>query len=306
MKKLFSLIALVGMIAACTPEQVETAFKLSGGKVIVEVEVVDIINGGAYTGTYTVNSTFGTVSGNKITYQADDSLPVTAGTYQVTVTGPKLKDEGYTSSFAVPAVLAGGEAIISVIVPVGEPLNGWTITPKEGTAVVNEPTVKYLVATHYAPHDYSHDGINTWYVNNTEFLLEGNVNYEKESYAVGHDLDDKNILGFEGKVTEFYQNMIAADKKEPVKDTYHFTVDAYAMWNLTQKVTSVTMPYTVIAEKGTDTQTLGSFKIERINGQVIERHVIAYPGAEAHYHAGHGHDAHGTMPNAGGGMAINF
>ena len=40
MKKLFSLIALAGVIAACTPEQVDTAFKLAGGKVTVNVEVV--------------------------------------------------------------------------------------------------------------------------------------------------------------------------------------------------------------------------------------------------------------------------
>ncbi|MBR4525241.1 MAG: hypothetical protein IKP15_06815, partial [Bacteroidales bacterium] len=63
MKKLFSLIALAGVIAACTPEQVETAFKLAGGKVTVNVEVVDIITGGNYAGAYTVASNFGTVSG---------------------------------------------------------------------------------------------------------------------------------------------------------------------------------------------------------------------------------------------------
>ena len=306
MKKFISLIALVGAIAACTPEQIETAFKLDGATVIVEVEVLDIIHGGAYTGEYTVESTIGTVSGNKITYQAAESQPVAAlEGCEVTVKGPKLAAE-YTSSFAVPAVLAGGVANITVVVPVGEPENGWTFTCKEGTPVVNEPTVKYLVATHYAPHDYSHDGINTWYVNNTEFLLEGDVNYERESYAIGSDLDDKNLLGFEGKVTDFYQKLFAQYDKDPVKESYHFTVDAYSMWNLTQKITSETMPYTVIAEKGTEKHTLGSFKLEFINGQVIERHVIAYPGAEAHYHAGHGHDAHGTMPNAGGGMAINF
>ena len=59
MKKFFSLIALVGVIAACTPEQVDTAFKLAGGKVLVNVEVVDIINGGTYSGPVDIHFTRG-------------------------------------------------------------------------------------------------------------------------------------------------------------------------------------------------------------------------------------------------------
>ena len=59
MKKLFALLALAAAMLACTPEQVETAFKLAGGKVLVEVEVVDIINGGAYSGPVEIHFTRG-------------------------------------------------------------------------------------------------------------------------------------------------------------------------------------------------------------------------------------------------------
>ena len=308
MKKFISLIALVGAIAACTPEQIETAFKLSGAKVIVEVEVYDVISGSAYQGSYTVNSTIGTVSGNTITYQADESQPIAAlENCKVSVTGPKLAKE-YSSIFAVPSVLAGGVATITVVVPVGEPINGWTVdwACDESKAVVNDPVVKALYNTHYPTHEYTHEGVTSWYYNDTEFLLQGEVDYTLDSFAVGSDMVDNQIRGFEGVVENCYFGLINEYDKDSVPMKFPFTVSAYAMWNITQTITSVTKPYSVFADKGTEHVDLGSFKLEFIESQVVEPHEIAYPGHEGHYHAGHGHDAHGTKPNAGGGISINM
>ena len=316
MKKFFSLIALVAAIAACTPEQVETAFKLAGGKVTVDVEVVDIINGGAYTGAYTVSSTFGTVSGNTITFQANESEPIAAGDYTVSVSGPELA-KTYTSNFTVPAVLAGGEAAIRVIVPVGEPINGWTVdTAYDLENALSGENVYFLANTHYPTHAYSHNGIDTWYYNNTEFVLEGTVDYVKANSDEVSNVVDNNILGFEGVV----ENLIDEEEWDWPwyrERTYTFKVSAWAMWNVRQIDWWMEMPVTVIAFKDADEDgecdaneesvVLGGFDYRYVYTTEIQAYELPYPGApgHAHYHKGHGHDAHGSAANAGGGISFN-
>ena len=304
MKKLFSLIALVGMIAACTPEEVESAFKLSGGRVIVNVEVVDLINGGDYTGQYTVSSPFGTVSGNTITYQAEENQPVNAANYVVTVSGPKLAKD-YTANFAVPAVLAGGEAILKVVVPVGEPLNGYTIEDVEGKATSRE-VINYLINKSYPTHNYSHAGVDFWYYNDTEFKLDAVVNYLLEfPYVQFISPVDNKLHGFEGIVQTHMDNYEGALMWDGEDRDLKFTVSAYSMWNVIQTVTHNYLPVTVTATKGSEKYVLGSFTVDYVYSSEAEPHELAYPGHEGHYHAGHGHDAHGTKPNAGGGMSMN-
>ena len=176
MKKFISLIALVGIIAACTPEKIDTAFKLAGAKVTVNVEVVDLINGGKYAGSYDVTSTFGTVSSDKatITYQAPEDKPISAGDYTVTVTGPKLAKD-YSAKFSVPAILAGGEATIHVVVPVGEPINGWEPDYDYDFDNMTDGETTYFLKNEsgYDKYAYSHNGIDEWYYNNSEYRLEG-------------------------------------------------------------------------------------------------------------------------------------
>ena len=318
MKKFFSLIALVGVIAACTPEQVDTAFKLAGAKVTVDVEVIDIINGGAYTGAYTVSSNFGTVSGNTITFQAGDSEAVAGGEYTVSVSGAELA-KTYTSSFLVPAVLAGGEARVKAIVPVGEPINGWTVDCVQGEWEDDEPVVAYLVNTHYPTHAYSHEGVTSWYYNNTEFAIPGTVDYTYEFTLTALNVKDNNILGFEGQVermAEIVENYFAW-YCGVYEETFPFTVSAWAMWNVTQTTYTATCPFQVIAFKDAnengkadaseESVDLGSFDLYEVYAEDVEYHELPYPGApgHAHYHQGHGHDAHGSAANAGGGLAIN-
>ena len=322
MKKFFSLIALVGVIAACTPEQVDTAFKLAGAKVTVNVEVVDIINGGAYTGDYTVSSNFGTVSGNTITFQAGDSEAISGADYTVSVSGSKLA-KTYSSSFTVPAVLAGGEATIKVVVPVGEPINGWTVDLNwdDFDNFTEEEKVAFLVNTHYPTHAYSHEGVDTWYYNNTEFAVDGTVDFSWHGLFEAEVTEDNNYVGFEG-VVENYVDGYMADLDDyygfEYNLTYKFTVSAWAMWNVTQTVYSEFCPHIgVIAfkdanedgvcDKTEEKLDLGAFELYYEYANLVDYHELPYPGApgHAHYHAGHGHDAHGSAANAGGGLAFN-
>ena len=328
MKKFFSLIALVGVIAACTPEQVDTAFKLSGGKVLVDVEVVDIINGGAYAGDVNikflrggldVTSEFTQIVGagpHAYMYQADESQAVSANDYVVEVKGSELA-KAYTSSMAIPEVLAGGEAAIRVIVPVGEPINGWTVdVDYDEDAADTGENVYFLVNTHYPTHAYSHNGIDTWYYNNSEYILEGSVDYVKAMSDEVSNVVDHNYVGFEGCVERFSEDL---EWNWPwYRDrVYEFKVSAWAMWNVRQIDEWEEYPVKVIAFKDADEDgeydaseeylELGGFDYRSVYTTQIRAFELPYPGApgHAHYHQGHGHDAHGAAANAGGGISYN-
>lgn len=316
MKKLFSLIALAAAIAACTPDQIDTAFKMAGAKVIVNVDVIDIINGGPYAGEYTVAIDYpgAIVSGNTITYQADESQVIIGGDYTVSVSGPKLA-KTYSSTLTVPDILAGGVAHARVVVPVGEPINGWTT----GTSFDSEKKEEghdfyYLNNTHYPTHNYSHDGIDIWYYNDSGFMLEGTAIYNDIWWDdVVTNLVNHNILGFEGIV----ENVVNSNSDSWIfeNEEYDFIVSAWAMWNVVQTNYWYKLPVTVYAfkdankngkrEAGEEYLELGTFdwtEYETVRVQVRE---LAYPGHEGHYHYGHGHDAEGSMPNAGGGISYN-
>ena len=307
MKKFFSLIALVGVIAACTPEKIETAFKLAGAKVTVIVDVRDIINGGAYTGSYEVSCPIGTkTADNTYVIQADESQAITSANYEIKVTGPKLAKE-YSSNFAVPSVLAGGEAVIRVVVPVGEPWNGYALDVIEGDAT-RRTVINYLVNEAYEKYEYSHSGLDFWYYNNTEYRIPAHVDYYMEDDAYILAPLDNNILGFEGRVQSVMDEYTAGYEWNGDDYELDFEVSAYAMWNVLQTVSHLVLPVTVKAQKGTETPIeLGSFSVDYVNYSVAEPIELPYPLApgHAHYHQGHGHDAHGSMPNAGGGMSDN-
>ena len=327
MKKLFALLALAAAMLACTPEQVDTAFKLAGGKVLVNVEVVDIINGGTYSGPVDIRFTRGGLditseftqivgSGpHAYSWQAAESQAIAAGDYGVIVKGEFLAKD-YTSAFVFPEVLAGGMAAIKVVVPVGEPLNGYTVDVAfDEDKIVEGEDVGLLENKDYKTHAYSHAGIDTWYYNNTEYILEGTVTGDDIwwKYEVSNVVDH-NYLGFEGivdNVVDYYTD----EYSWPFK--YNFYVSAWAMWNIRQINYWEKCPMVVFAWKDADEDgevdaneessyiELGTLDAKYTEAVSLIPYELPYPGATGHYTPGHGHDAHGTMPNAGGGISFN-
>ena len=89
------------------------------------------------------------------------------------------------------------------------------------------------------------------------------------------------------------------------------------MWNIRQINYWEKVPMTVIAWKDADEDgeidenekdsaiELGSFDVKYTETVSLVPYELPYPGAAGHYTPGHGHDAHGTMPNAGGGISFN-
>ena len=329
MKKFFSLIALAGVIAACTPEQVDTAFKLAGGKVLVNVELVDIVNGGTYSGdvdirfvrgNLDVTQEFSPIVGSgphAYLWQAEESQAVSAEEYFVVVKSANFARD-YSSWVTFPEVLAGGEASIKVIVPVGEPLNGWTVMAQPDKDKVESWTeYGYLVNSHYPTHAYSHKGIDTWYYNNSEYLLEGSVKYTWEKVGSVSNVVDKKIVGFENVVTNFEDEILARYAWDGDTEEYPFTVSAWAMWQVVQAEGHIFIPILFWAyqdknnngeeDSGEEHLDLGSLDFEYVFSNLIQKVELPYPGApsHAHYHEGHGHDAHGSAANAGGGISFN-
>ena len=332
MKKLFSLIALAGVIAACTPEQVDTAFKLAGAKGTIDVEVVKL-NGDPVEGQIEIsgfnalpNASIA-VSGNtaKISFQADESQSIDKTDLTLTASGENIY-RPESAPIAVPDILAGQSAQLSCKIRVGESIGEWYVEEitEYGDAKLTRSYVLDNANSHYASHAYSHGGVNSWFVNNSEFLLTGNVKVPYLSgYSAGYDVVFHDYAGFEVVYLDYflglYMPTIVKDWVEDMSEASviekevedEFTVSAYSMWNYVVELYTTPIKASLVATKLDADYDLTEETIELATVSYDRYRTLYYPveipipGAEAHYHAGHGHDAHGSMPNAGGGLSIN-
>ena len=333
MKKFFSLIALAGVIAACTPEQIQTAFKLAGAKGTIEVEVVKL-SGDPIEGQFSIagfESLPGSsiaYSGNKatITFQAGESTPIAQQQLTLTATGEQIL-KPVSTTVTVPDLLAGQTAMLSCKIRAGESLEGWYFyeDPVEGDAIVKSG---YLQNANYEKYSATHYDIPFWYVNNSEYILDGvaEIPYKignsaaydivKTDYAGFEEIYIESLFGLSEKLTvsewlDYYlESYGEADIEEDVFEA-PFQVSAWAMWNV--YVDQATIPYDVklyavkLDEQGKETDekvVLASFKLDFYDNYagMIE---LAYPDAAGHYVQGHGHDSHGSAANAGGGISFN-
>lgn len=307
MKKFFSLIALVGVFAACQPEQIETAFKVAGAKLTVNVSVVDL-DGTEYSDA-TITSTAGTVSGKTITFEAAENTAIPAQTITVTATTPKLP-KTYSQGVSIPEIIAGGSANIEVRMVIGEKVDDYTYEfVPAGDPVQEIDEVNFLDNKHYDTyeHKYMHKDveITNWFLNDSEYILSGKVDY---------DLFFKSIVI---SSTAYYDGFAAivdafADSFDNVevdlgKGVFEFKVSGYGMWAVWQKKYVTEQKYEVKATKGSETITVGEFVVWAYNTDVVEEvelgmpvHVVGH-GTATHYTNHtiyfHGHDEHG-IPHA--------
>lgn len=315
MKKLFSLIALAGVIAACTPEQIETAFKLAGAKGSIEVEVVKL-DGTAYDGQFQVSGYDAlphsdiSYSGNKATivFSADESKPINLADLNLTVTGENILNPE-TGRVTVPSLLAGQEAKLHCLVRVGENADGWYVDIDEKTldVFVEEGL---LANDAYPTYAYTHDGIESWYVNNTENYLSGSVDIvDKYGFTEGYNFEYNNYVGFENSIANFTA-VFEPEDMETEEFTYDFKVSAWAMWNVYVDYVGYLREGVLTATKiGADGKlteevlTLAKCNYKFYLGTLYGAIELPYPEATGHYVEGHGH-AHGG-DNAGGGISFN-
>ena len=304
MKKFFSLIALVGVFAACQPEQIETAFKVAGAKLTVNVQFVDL-NGNAYADASIASSTAGTVSGNSIVFEAPENSAVPAQTITVTASTPKLATKTRTLSVAVPDVIAGGVGSVNVQWPVGDQPDDWNFELVPGTPEQTLWDVQFLDNPHYDTysHAYKHNevDIDTWYLNDSDYILTGQVTYKmwmkSEVAAISYNFD-----AFK-PVVDAYAYPFEDVEVDLGEGKLDFKVSAYGMWAAWQKAYLTEQTYEVVGTKGSEKIVAGTFMVLAENTQVAEEVELGMPvhlvghGTSSHtsYHTvyTHGHDEHG-------------
>ncbi len=295
MKKFFSLFALVAVFAACQPEKVQTAFTVAGATATINVQVFNVNTGAAYDGQYNLAASEGSVSGNTVAIESPSSTGISKHDVTLTVTGPKLA-KSYTYTATIPDILAGGHADVNAIIVVGE--DGDTYDYEFKPTSTETVKVVPMVNTHYPTHSHADAD---WYYNNSEFLLDCDVTYDVLTGSKFVEGSENFYLGFDEQVLDNIKKVYNTYKK--TEGSLSVTVSAYAMWRAWATYTIKDIKYEVIAKnRQTDKSlTAGSFSVKDYT-TVADFKELPYPGADGHYEEGHGHDAHGSQANAGGGI----
>lgn len=295
MKKFFSLIALVGLFAACEPEQILTAFEVNDAVATIDVKVVDVLTGDDVTSVATITASKGTVANAVVTVTGDPAIQA----QDITVTATY---NGSTASLAVPVnyILAGGKAEYSVTLVVGTPVDGYEFICDQIANGKRQIITSYLDK---ADHNYSHAGLEKWVMNPTEFLLKGVVSYDS---LVGQAVEDLDIVpGFEKIATvyaEGWHQGVTQSKKQ-----FEITVSAYSWYTAYSQISITTYPFGVMAVKDGKSEVVATFNVV-LYGTTANYKEIAIPAGyhgHGHYVQGHGHaHGHGANANAGGGIVI--
>ena len=328
MKKFFSLIALVGMIAACTPEQIQTAFKLAGAKGTINVEVLNL-NGTPYDGQFQISGQEGlpgvttNYSGNKATIEfqlADSQAVESIINLTLSASGPEIYVPA-KSSVIVPKILAGGEAVLACTIKVGEQVGDWYLY--EDMEYGDDVTeVGFLVNSHYQVYEHAityyaswiEFEVPSWYVNNSDLILKGTCEIPILDGIVNNGVVTKDYAGFSNSIKEFVDEWAWYMEDIELYDetyTYNFEVSGWAMWNVAVVHNVYPVDFTLTAIKLDDDLNLTDEEIELghancdIYDTMFGKVEQPYPGmpGHAHYEEGHGH-GHGAE-NAGGGISFN-
>lgn len=287
MKKLLSLIALVGLLAACQPENLETAFEKANAVATINVTTVDVQSGNIVTSA-TITSSLGTVAGQTITITGNPAI--TKQTVKVTA---KYNGTDYSSDVNVNGLLAGGVASYNVTIVVGEVVSDYTIsavekssTDKVDTAYVDKATIPY-------------NG-KVWIENNSVFLLNGTVTYNVYTGATA--TENVTNANFKPVIDSYYDAYNIKVTKTPA--SLPITVSAYCYYTAYETRTTTTKVYDIKAVKGTESLNIGTVTVSAVSSTSAQYEEIAHPSHATLYHQGHG-SSHGSGANAGGGIAFS-
>ena len=288
MKKFFSLIALVGVFAACNPEDLSTAFSLGNAEATINVTVINTIDGVNVTGQ-------STITGNTVA-PSEAGIPK----QDITVTATYQGATGSTT-LTIGPVLGGAKATYNVVVYIPGSIGDYTISTKAGE-VQEEVVLQWLKATATHGVSYFHDGYDKWLENASELCLVDTATYME--YA-GSEYANVNVLdpAFKSVVENIASTDSAIAEAEVVEE---FKVSAWAYYNFFNVITTTTKPIQIIATPNGNAPIVGENGVIGTFDEVTkssEAGVIefAHPDHAGHYQYGHGH-GHGEGGNAGGGL----
>lgn len=319
MKKFFSLLALVGVLAACQKEDLKTAFKVDPGVATVHATALSIVGEDitAYV-TFSFNGQAGSTS------QTFYSTEYEAFDQEVSVSATWAGHDG-TKSFSDEKkvrvhVLPGGKAEYNVVLTLGEIIDGDYSYFVHDDIDYDEFTTEFFylaqshnqAPTHSAPLLY-HDGKEydaTYLMNPSEFILRGTLNYTTKEGRV----PNTPIMWNSGvePITYMadYVDSAFADGITYTDASLDFTVSGFAMYCAYHAVYSSVGKLSLVRinksleKEGTVIATCLYTEYWGNEAGVIEDACV---GHEAHYVPGHGHEDHGHShghgnSNAGGGI----
>lgn len=294
MKKFFSLIALVGVFAACQPEDLKTYFESTPAQLTINVtKVVNSVDGEDVTTS--VNTT-------KTNFEKVGTPDIEAGTAVVKAT---YRGAEGSTEVAYPHILADSDPVVlSATVFIPGSAGDYTISVEP---VVGEPEVfaEYILQEAKS-HGTSHAGYDYWLENASDYTLLDTCSYDD---VEGEEMVDEAAKviddAFEAVVNANYEAIKAGAAgmvKTPVTDK-DFEVPAWSFYNAINTVYVAEVTYNVKAtpdagapEVG-ENGVVGTFKTKQYSN-IFGVKLEEYPN-----HSGHaGHAGHGAGSNAGGGL----
>jgi len=306
MKKFFSLIALVGVFAACQPEKIETTFDPDPAVATIEMTAVDLETGKVTTDV-TYSAEGATVSGSTLTITGTPNI-----TARELTVNAKFGNGAYSETYHINDLIAGGKATYSFTIAVGESKATGLEFVKGDTKENAEQYFTFkqaeheghaTTADHYA---FSHDGHSpsSWQLNNTEMVLLLSTEYEEYVGKKVSGISLNKATEEETALVQAYANALATPKLSTDIKNYSFKVSAWAYYNVVQTVYTYETTYTVnrIDENGAKSK-IGLFIIKSYAS--IQEAVEYAANTHYVYMHGHGHsthDEHGRTSNAGGGI----
>ena len=290
MKKFFSLIALVGVFAACQPEGLTTAFEVGPAEATITAKVVDILTGQDVTSAASISPAL-TITGSDAIAEQDYTLTAT------------YKEGTGSATVHINALRPGGKAHYSVVIPVGGNIGDYTLELKAGTPV-ETPKDLVLEAANTHGHAYSHNGHEKWVENASEFVLSDSATYK--------EYDGSEIVsGPEVLEAVFKENVENAAKPfdgtiTSTTKTLNFKVSAWSLYNVFGTETEIVTPYELVATPSGsarvvgDNGVVGKFSVKTMASDA-QYEECAHPSHASHYIHGHG-TSEKAGSNAGGGI----
>jgi len=288
MKKFFSLIALVGVFAACQPEDLKTIFQSSPAQLTINVsKVVNSVNGADVT-----------AQASKTPYSVTGTPAIPAGVGTVSAT---YNNATGTLSVPYPAILADTDPVtIDVTVHIPGSVGDYTIDVKE--TIGDEKVTKYILSEAKS-HGISHDG-SLWLENASDYNLNDSCTYTE---FTGEAWDEESeVKVFEDAFAEIvnanaevHNPGILEEEKE-----YKFTIPAWSWYQVVAEVHEIPVHFDVVATPSNgapvigNNGVIGSFDSNSVYTIVGLNH-MAHPSHADHY--GH-YTGHGNGSNAGGGL----
>ena len=300
MKKFFSLIALVGVFAACEPEELRTIFTSTPAQLTIKVgKVYNAVDGKDLTAVATKDADV-VIPGSPAIAAGSQVMHATYGgvTGSVTVDYPSILAD------TDPVTITAGD----IWIPGNK--NNYKISVRVGKTEDADPVITELLAA--KNHGYQYEGAN-WLENANDYILVDTYTWKEWS---GSQLDGTFTVidDIFAADVELAYNAKKDDKMTFEEKEAEIQVSAWALYNVYYTLITTTTTYEVVAEPDPagsapipgDNGVVGTFKVISTLGTATKVEV-AHPGHASHYEEGKGngthHGGHGDGSNAGGGFA---